>query len=122
MGVRSVVIQTASSPPPGEPNRLLPKRIRTELNGKNQNVPIRKDSGPCAAQGAKRDVLVILLANALIIPLCKRAGLSAVLGFLAAGVVLGPNCLSIVSDVKAIEVRVARHTLMSWLTRAGFGS
>lgn len=66
-----------------------------------------------AAQGAKRDVLVILLANALIIPLCKRAGLSAVLGFLAAGVVLGPNCLSVVSDVKAIEVRVARHTLSS---------
>lgn len=55
-------------------------------------------------QGAKRDVLVILLANALIIPLCKRVGLSPVLGFLAAGVALGPNCLSVVSDVKAIEV------------------
>lgn len=55
-------------------------------------------------QGAKRDVLVILMANALIIPLCKRVGLSPVLGFLAAGVALGPNCLSIVSDVKAIEV------------------
>lgn len=55
-------------------------------------------------KGAKRDVLVILLANALIIPLCKRVGLSPVLGFLAAGVVLGPNCLSVVSDVKAIEV------------------
>ncbi|CAM9991273.1 unnamed protein product [Scytosiphon promiscuus] len=55
-------------------------------------------------QGAKRDVLVILMANALIIPLCKRVGLSPVLGFLAAGVVLGPNCLSVVSDVKAIEV------------------
>ncbi|CAM9659383.1 unnamed protein product [Ectocarpus fasciculatus] len=55
-------------------------------------------------QGAKRDVLVILMANALIIPVCKRVGLSPVLGFLAAGVALGPNCLSIVSDVKAIEV------------------
>ena len=55
-------------------------------------------------QGAKRDVLVILLANALIIPLCRRVGLSPVLGFLAAGVALGPNCLSVVSDVKAIEV------------------
>lgn len=56
-------------------------------------------------QGAKRDVLVILLANALIIPVSKRVNLSPVLGFLAAGILLGPNCLSIVSDVKAIEVR-----------------
>lgn len=48
---------------------------------------------------------MILLANALIVPLCKRVGLSAILGFLAAGIALGPNCLSIVSDVKAIEVR-----------------
>lgn len=47
---------------------------------------------------------MILLANALIVPLCKRVGLSAILGFLASGIALGPNCLSIVSDVKAIEV------------------
>lgn len=65
------------------------------------------------AQGAKRDVLVILMANALIIPLCKRVGLSPVLGFLAAGVVLGPNCLSVVSDVKAIEVRHSCRRVVS---------
>lgn len=65
-------------------------------------------------KGAKRDVLVILLANALIIPVCKRVSLSPVLGFLAAGVVLGPNCLSIVSDVKAIEVKP-----FDWLVTPG---
>lgn len=69
-----------------------------------------------ARKGARRDVLVILLANALIIPLCKRVGLSPVLGFLSAGILLGPNCLSIVSDVKAIEVRFVRASAGPVLT------
>ncbi|CAM9157281.1 unnamed protein product [Discosporangium mesarthrocarpum] len=55
-------------------------------------------------KGAKRDLLVILLANALIIPICTRVKLSPILGFLASGILLGPNGLSILQDVKAMEV------------------
>ncbi|CAM9821813.1 unnamed protein product [Chrysoparadoxa australica] len=55
-------------------------------------------------KGAKRDTLIVLLATALIIPIAKQQGISPILGFLVAGLLLGPNGLSVVSDVKATEV------------------
>ncbi|CAM9907044.1 unnamed protein product, partial [Phaeothamnion confervicola] len=48
--------------------------------------------------------LILLLATSLVVPLSKRAGLSPILGFLATGMALGPNGLSVVCDVKATEV------------------
>ncbi|KAG5185932.1 Sodium/hydrogen exchanger family-domain-containing protein [Tribonema minus] len=44
------------------------------------------------------------MAVALVIPLCKRAGQSPILGFLATGTLLGPNGLRLIADVKATEV------------------
>uniref|UniRef100_UPI0037C17817 monovalent cation:proton antiporter-2 (CPA2) family protein n=1 Tax=Elstera sp. TaxID=1916664 RepID=UPI0037C17817 len=47
--------------------------------------------------------IVILLGAAVIaVPLAKRAGLGSVLGYLAAGIVIGPAALGLVTDVDAM--------------------
>ncbi|MDQ3264745.1 MAG: monovalent cation:proton antiporter-2 (CPA2) family protein [Myxococcota bacterium] len=45
-------------------------------------------------------VLVLLAAVVVAVPLFKRLGLGSVLGYLAAGVVLGPSVLGVVTDVE----------------------
>ena len=54
-------------------------------------------------QGPKSDTLLLLLSTALITPLCKRIGTSPILGFLAAGMVLGPNALGLISGIHTTE-------------------
>jgi CPA2 family monovalent cation:H+ antiporter-2 len=49
--------------------------------------------------GPKADTLLLLLATALITPLCKRLGTSPILGFLAAGMLLGPNGWGLISGI-----------------------
>jgi len=46
--------------------------------------------------------IVFLLAAVLLVPLCSRLGLGAVLGYLLAGVVIGPAVLGVVSDVDSV--------------------
>ena len=46
--------------------------------------------------------LVLLLAAVIAVPVFKRFGLGAVLGYLAAGVVLGPHVLAFVHDADRI--------------------
>ncbi|MDH3596312.1 MAG: monovalent cation:proton antiporter-2 (CPA2) family protein [Rhodospirillales bacterium] len=45
---------------------------------------------------------IFLGAAVLAVPLSKRAGLGSVLGYLAAGAVIGPSVLGLISDVEAI--------------------
>jgi len=54
-------------------------------------------------QGAKSDTLILLLATSLITPLCKKLGTSPILGFLAAGMALGPNALGLISGIHTTE-------------------
>jgi len=54
-------------------------------------------------QGPKSDTLLLLLATSLITPLCKKLGTSPILGFLAAGMVLGPNALGLISGIHSTE-------------------
>ena len=54
-------------------------------------------------KGPKSDTLFLLLATALITPLCKRLGTSPILGFLAAGMLLGPNGYGIISGIHTTE-------------------
>ncbi|EJK70011.1 hypothetical protein THAOC_08665, partial [Thalassiosira oceanica] len=54
-------------------------------------------------KGPKSDTLCLLLATALITPLCKSAGLSPILGFLASGMLLGPNGLGVISGIHNTE-------------------
>ncbi len=46
--------------------------------------------------------VIFLAAAALIVPLSKRLGLGAVLGYLFAGVLIGPQCLGLFRDVDGI--------------------
>ena len=48
-------------------------------------------------------ILVLLVATVLLVPLAKWAGLGTVLGYLAAGVLIGPYGLSLVSDSEQIR-------------------
>ncbi len=43
------------------------------------------------------DIVALLAAAVLIVPLAQRLGLGAVLGYLLAGVLLGPSCLGVIS-------------------------
>jgi len=54
-------------------------------------------------QGPKSDTLLLLLATALITPLCKSIGTSPILGFLAAGMLLGPNGFGLISGIHTTE-------------------
>ena len=48
------------------------------------------------------NALIYLAAAVLAVPLFRRLGLGAVLGYVAAGVVIGPWCLALISDVDDI--------------------
>ena len=56
-----------------------------------------------AFSGASLDTLILLTTTALVIPLTKRLGSSSILGFLATGMLLGPNGLALVKDIKTTE-------------------
>jgi len=53
--------------------------------------------------GPKSDTLFLLFATALITPLCKMAGTSPILGFLASGMLLGPNGFGVISGIHTTE-------------------
>ncbi|CAM9665565.1 unnamed protein product, partial [Choristocarpus tenellus] len=96
VGGRNVVVESRAS----DPLVQLQSLLRSVIGSARE---IADEFGGHIV-GAKRDVLIILLANALIIPVCKRVKLSPILGFLASGILLGPNGLSLLTDVKAMEV------------------
>jgi CPA2 family monovalent cation:H+ antiporter-2 len=54
-------------------------------------------------KGPKSDTLWLLLATALITPLCQMVGASPILGFLASGMLLGPNGFGLISGIHATE-------------------
>jgi len=56
--------------------------------------------------GAKSDTLALLGTTALVAPICKRLGISNILGFLLAGLALGPNGIKggIISDIHRTEM------------------
>jgi len=51
--------------------------------------------------GIIRDVLVFLLAAVVVVPLFHRIKVSPILGYLAAGVLIGPHSLAIIEDSKS---------------------
>lgn len=54
------------------------------------------------ASGLLLNALIFLAAAVLIVPLFKRLGLGEVLGYLAAGVVIGPSVLALVPDAEGV--------------------
>ena len=57
----------------------------------------------------ERDSMVLLLASALVTPLMGAIGLSPVLGFLFAGILLGPSGLALISDVGSTTKCARQH-------------
>ena len=57
------------------------------------------EDGHHSHQAAVNDALVLLLTTVIIVPLMRRFNTSPILGFLAAGIVLGPNGFGLVRDV-----------------------
>ena len=53
--------------------------------------------------GPKSDTLLLLLATALITPVCKRLGTSPILGFLASGMLIGPNGWGLINGIHTTE-------------------
>lgn len=53
--------------------------------------------------GPKSDTLLLLLATALITPVCRRLSISPILGFLASGMLLGPNGCGLISGIHTTE-------------------
>jgi len=56
--------------------------------------------------GAKSDTIALLTTTALVAPFCKKLGISNILGFLAAGMALGPNGIKggLISDIHRTEM------------------
>mmetsp|Transcript_27000 Transcript_27000/g.64463 ORF Transcript_27000/g.64463 Transcript_27000/m.64463 type:complete len:503 (-) Transcript_27000:1356-2864(-) len=54
--------------------------------------------------GPKADTLLLLMTTALNTPLCKMLGQSPILGFLALGVLFGPNGYNLVKDIHTTEM------------------
>lgn len=53
-------------------------------------------------QGFLSELLVYLAAAVIVVPLVKRLGLGSILGFLVAGIIIGPWGFQLISDVDAI--------------------
>ena len=49
-------------------------------------------------------IVALLAAGTIAVPLFKRLGLGAVLGYLAAGLLLGPGVLSLVREIGVIHM------------------
>jgi Kef-type K+ transport system membrane component KefB len=47
-------------------------------------------------------IFVLLLASIIFVPITKKLGLSSILGYLIAGMTLGPSALNLVQDVDSI--------------------
>ena len=50
-----------------------------------------------------QEAVVFLVAAVIAVPLFRRAGLGAVLGYLAAGIVIGPGLLGLIEDVEGVR-------------------
>jgi hypothetical protein len=55
-------------------------------------------------QGPKADTLLLLLATSLVPPICKQLKTSPILGFLLAGMTMGPNALGLISGIHTTEI------------------
>jgi CPA2 family monovalent cation:H+ antiporter-2 len=54
--------------------------------------------------GPKTDTLLLFLTTALNTPICKKIGMSPILGYLATGIFLGPSGQNLIKDVHTTEM------------------
>ena len=93
---------TALVPRGGGNKQGASKVVQLERNTKRTLQQARDDLFGYMA-GPKSDTLLLLLATALITPVCKRLTVSPILGFLASGMLLGPNGWGLISGIHTTE-------------------
>lgn len=67
---------------------------------------------------AVKDALVLLLTTVVIVPVMRKLNTSPILGFLVAGIVLGPNGLGLIRDVVASK-KLAEFGVVFFLFEMG---
>uniref|UniRef100_A0A7S2ZPD3 Cation/H+ exchanger transmembrane domain-containing protein n=1 Tax=Rhodosorus marinus TaxID=101924 RepID=A0A7S2ZPD3_9RHOD len=89
---------------------FVPRRVRWPGLSSFQ-VPTRGSSRPSRGWqcidvgflGGLEETIELLIATAVVVPIFKRLNLSPILGFLSAGVALGPHGLRVITDVADIS-------------------
>ena len=79
----------------------------TTASSSSNNMVSSLLSGLCSyIKGTKSDTLSLLGTTALVAPICNKLGISNILGFLAAGMALGPNGIKggIINDIHTTEM------------------
>lgn len=82
--------------PPSSP---VDRMVSAALSAKEKVFPPSADDGHGGHSAAVNDALVLLGTTVVIVPLMRRLKTSPILGFLAAGIALGPNGFALVRDV-----------------------
>jgi glutathione-regulated potassium-efflux system protein KefB len=65
-----------------------------------------------------RDILIYLAAAVVAVPLFKRLGLGSVLGYLVAGIIIGPSVLKLITDPESV-LRIAEFGVVLLLFLVG---
>jgi CPA2 family monovalent cation:H+ antiporter-2 len=98
---------TTTTPPPLATVDVMPKTTTSDaqelVEGTTKTIKQALLDLKTYMDGPKSDTLLLLLATSLITPLCKRLGTSPILGFLAAGMTIGPNALGLISGIHTTE-------------------
>jgi monovalent cation:proton antiporter-2 (CPA2) family protein len=83
--------------------RVVPGAVATAADSTTRTLKDAMDELGKYMKGPRSDTLLLLLATAVITPICKMMGTSPILGFLASGMILGPNGLGLISDIHTTE-------------------
>lgn len=78
----------------------LRKAFRHVVQKATNDQHVHHDEEHSSHAAALGDALLLLLTTVIIIPLAGRFGISPILGFLAAGIALGPNGFALIRDVR----------------------
>src|SRR5688572_11610691 len=80
-------------------------RLRSTFNQRHRGLRrscITKHNQRMHANSSPENVMVFLVAAVIAVLVFRRFGFGAVLGYLAAGVVIGPSVLKLVSDTESV--------------------
>lgn len=95
-----------------------PAKTRPSLSGTVSSVVQAAKDVSAHVDAAERDTIVVLGVSALVPPVMNMLNLSPVLGFLFAGIVIGPSGLGLVSDV-ATTTKLAELGVVFFLFEMG---
>jgi len=84
----------------GTPEKILEDATRTTGKAMQNALTSLGDY----MKGSKADALILLLATALVTPFSQNIGISPILGFLSAGMLLGPNGFGLIKGIHSTEV------------------